>query len=146
MTNCSTYTGDLALSINSDGDWDITYINGQPCMTDGFDTAVSLAVFGEPDFWQNGLTNDPNKKYDSEFPDVIKNGRVDDKTLKNGIAAIKKSLKFMLSIGAAQSVDVTGNMLNIFGLYWIVEIVKNDIANRYTINWDKGTISLQRSA
>lgn len=146
MTNCATYTGDLLISLNTEGDWDINYINGQACMTDGFDTAVMLAVFGEPDFWQNDLTNDPNEKYISEFPEVIKQGKVNDATIKNGIEAIKKAMKFMVDSGAASSVDVTGGVLSVFGLYWVIETIRGNITSRYTINWDKSSLSIQRSA
>ena len=148
MTNCSTYTGDLLISLNTDGDWDINYINGQSCMTDGFDTAVMLAVFGEPDFWQNDLTNDPNEKYISEFPEVIKQGKVNDDTIKNGIEAIKKAMLFMVDSGAASSVEVTGGVLSVYGLYWKIETIRGNITSRYTINWEKGVIAVtaQRAA
>ncbi len=142
MSECATYTGDLLLGINTDGDWDINYINGQACMTDGFDSAVILSVFGEPDFWQNDLTNDPSEKYTSEFPEIIKNGRVDNQTINDGIAAIQKSLKWMIDISAAQSVDVTGEFLNVFGLVWSVEIARGQIVSRYEINWEKGMLEL----
>lgn len=142
MTECATYTGDLLLSMNVDGDWDLTYINGQPCMTDGFDTAVMLSVFGEPDFWQNDLTNDPNEQYTSEFPEIVRNGRVDDPTINNGISGIKKALDWMIDIAAAESVEVTGGFLNVYGLYWQVEIVKGEIVSRYDINWQKGVIEM----
>jgi hypothetical protein len=89
----ATYTGDLLLVLNQNGDWDLEYINGQPRMTDGFETAVMLSVFVEPDFWQNDLTNIVAEKYISEFPEVIKNGRVDNDTLNDGISALKKSIK-----------------------------------------------------
>lgn len=146
MTNCATYTGDILISINTDGDWDINYTNGQPCMTDGFDTAVMLAVFGEPDFWQNDLTNNPDEKYISEFPDIIKNGRVDDTTIKNGIQAIKKAMQFMINIGAAEKVEVSGGALNVYGLYWQIDTFKGNISNKYTINWDLGALTIRRSA
>ena len=146
MTTTPTYTGDLLLSINTDGDWDINYINGQPEMTDGFDTAVFLSVFGEPDFLQNDLTTVDAEKYISEFPEVIRRGRVNDATLKDGTAAIKKALKWMVDVSAAESVEVTGGVLNIFGLYWEVEIVKGAIVSRYTINWQKGIIEIRRAS
>lgn len=101
MTTTPTYTGDLLLSINTDGDWDINYINGQPEMTDGFDTAVFLSVFGDPDFWQNDLTTVDAEKYISEFPSVIARNTVTDKTLKDGTAAIEKALKWMVDVSAA---------------------------------------------
>lgn len=142
MTNCATYTGDLLISLNTEGDWDLNYTNGQPCMTDGFDTAVMLAVFGEPDFWQNDLTNNPDEKYISKFPEVIRNGKVNDKTIKDGIAALKEAMLFMTNSGAASSVEVTGGVLSVFGLYWIIETRNGNITNRYKINWDKGFISL----
>ena len=142
MTQTPTYTGDLKLILNDDLDWDINYINGQPKMTDGFETQDMLAVFGEPDFWQNDLTTDPNEQYISEFPAVILNGRVDDKTLKAGIAAIKKALQFKITTNQAETIKVTGGVLNVFGLYWIIEITKGGIIGKYTINWDRGTVSL----
>ena len=142
MTQTPTYTGDLKLILNDDLDWDINYINGQPKMTDGFETQDMLAVFGEPDFWQNDLTTDPNEQYISEFPAVIRSGRVDDKTLKAGIAAIKKALQFKITTNQAETIKVTGGVLNVFGLYWIIEITKGGIIGKYTINWDRGTVSL----
>ncbi len=142
MTQTPTYTGDLKLILNDDLDWDINYINGQPKMTDGFETQDMLAVFGEPDFWQNDLTTDPNEQYISEFPAVILNGRVDDKTLKAGIAAIKKALQFKITTNQAETIKVTGGVLNVFGLYWVIEITKGGIIGKYTINWDRGTVSL----
>lgn len=142
MTQCATYTGDLLLSMNTDGDWDLNYVNGQPCMTDGFDTAVMLSVFAEPDFWQNDLTVDPSEKYTSEFPEIVNNGRVDDPTINSGIAGIKKALEWMIDVAAAESIEVTGGFLNVFGLYWKVEIVKPDAVSRYDINWEKGVIEM----
>lgn len=142
----NTYTGDLLISLNIDQDWDINYLNGQPEMTDSFDTAVILSVFGEPDFWQNDLTNDPSEKYISDFPAVIKNGRVNNKTLNDGTAAIKRSLKWMIDINAAEKIEVTGVVLNVFGLGWTVEIFRGEIKSRYQINWNKGIIEMQEVA
>ena len=144
MTITPTYTGDLLLSLNEDGDWDINYINGQPEMTDGFETQDMLAVFGEPDFWQNDLTTDPNEQYISEFPVVIRNGRVDDKTLKAGTAAIKKALQFKITTRQAESIEVTGSVLSVFGLSWEIEIVKGAVVSRYEVNWQKGVIEIRR--
>lgn len=143
MTTAQTYTGDLLISINTDGDWDLNFELGQPIMTDGFETAVMLAVFGEPDFWQNDLTNDPNEKYISEFPKVIRNGKVNNETLKNGIAAIKKALQFMIDSGSAESIKVFGSVLSVFGLGWEIEIDKGGITSRFSINWDKGILTLE---
>ncbi len=144
MSDCATYTGDLLIALNDDGDYDIEYINGQPCMTDGFETCVILAVFGEPDFWQNDLTDDPNEKYISRFPEVIRHGKLIDATIKDGIAALKDAMKFIVDSGAAQSVDVDGGVLSVYGLYWVINIFNGSITSKYKINWDKGVVSLQK--
>ena len=143
MTTAQTFTGDLLLSLNTEGDWDLNFILGQPIMTDGFETAVIFAVFGEPDFWQNDLTDDPSEKYISEFPEIIRNGKVNDDTLKAGTAALKKALQFMIDINAAESVEVIGSVLSVFGLSWEIDIDKGGIVSKYEINWDKGILSLQ---
>lgn len=146
MTGAATYTGDLILALNEDDDWDINYINGQPEMTDGFDTEVMLAIFGEPDFWQNDLTNDPAEQFISEFPALIKDANVSDKTLKDGIEALKKALRFMVDKGEAQSIEVTGEFLNVYGIGWIIDISRPTGETRFNINWQKGVIAISAQA
>ncbi len=146
MTDAATYTGDLKLILDENGDWDLNYINGQPEMTDGFDTEVMLAIFGEPDFWQNDLTNDPAEQYISTFPALIKDANVTDKTLLDGIEALKKALAFMVDTGEAQSIDVTGEFLNVFGIGWIIVIARPEKTNRFDINWEKGVVAISAQA
>lgn len=146
MTEAATYTGDLLLLLDENGDWDINYINGQPEMTDGFNTEVMLAVFGEFDFWQNDLTNDPAEQYISEFPALIKKANVSDKTLKDGIEALKKALSFMVDKDEAQSIEVTGEFLNVYGIGWIIKISRPTTETRYNINWQKGVIAVTAQA
>lgn len=146
MTEAATYTGDLKLILDENGDWDIHYINGQPEMTDGFDTEVMLAIFGELDFWQNDLTNDPAEKFISKFPALIKRANVSDKTLKDGIEALKKALKFMVDKGEAQSIEVSGKFLNVYGIGWIIEISRPTGETRYNINWEKGVVAISAQA
>jgi len=145
MTEAATYTGDILLLLDENGDWDINYINGQPEMVDGFDSEVMLAIFGEPDFWQNDLTNDPAEKFISEFPALIKDANVSDKTLKDGIEALKKALKFMLDKGEAQNIEVTGEFLNVYGIGWVISISRPTAETRFNLNWEKGILSLQGS-
>jgi phage gp46-like protein len=137
----TTYTGDLDLQINGEGDWDIVYENGQPKMTDGFSTCVTLAIFGDPDFWQNELTNDPAEKYISEFPEVVRVGRVNNATINNGVAAIKKALQFMIDSGMAKTINVTGSLLTVYAIQWTIDIQRDETSVRYRVNWDKGLIS-----
>ncbi len=146
MTDAATYTGDLLLLLNEDGDWDLSYVNGQPEMSDGFNSEVMLAIFGEPDFWQNDLTNDPAEKFISTFPALIKDANVTDKTLKDGIEALKKALQFMIDKGEVQSIDITGEFLNVFSIGWIIVIMRPTAETIYNINWDKGVIAVSAQA
>ncbi len=146
MTEAATYTGDLLLLLDENGDWDLNYINGQPEMTDSFDTEAMLAIFGEPDFWQNDLTNDPAEQYISEFPALIKDANVTDKTLKDGVEAIKNALKFMIDKGEADSIDVTGEFINVYGIGWVIDISRPTAETIYNINWDKGVIAVSAQA
>lgn len=146
MTECSTYTGDLLIQFDSTTDWDLLWQNGQPCMTDGFETAVMLSVFGEPDFWQNGITNNPSEKYISGFPDVVKQANVNQKTLNDGTEAIKRSLQWMISDSICESIDVSGEFLNVYSIGWNIDIIKGGVTSRYEINWNKGVIAVSRAA
>lgn len=146
MTDAATYTGDVILVLDENGDWDMFYVNGQPKMTDGFDTEAMLAIFGEPDFWQNDLTNDPAEQYISEFPELIKDANVSDKTLLDGIEALKKALQFMIDKGEAQSVDVTGEFISVYGIGWTIEISRPTGETRFNLNWEKGVIAISAQA
>jgi hypothetical protein len=143
MPECS-YTGDLQLQLNDGGNWDFNFINGQPCMTDGLDSAVILSVFGEPDTWQNGITNNPSEKYISEFPEIVKRGTVSDKTRKDGIQAIKRALRWMIVDGVAQDVDAEGEAYSVYGIVWTIIITRGNITSRYSINWNRGEIQINK--
>ena len=55
-------------------------------------------------------------------------------------------MQFMIDSGAASEVNVTGGVLSVYGLYWVIETIRGNITSKYTINWDKGLLSFQRSA
>ena len=145
MTTCETYTGDLKILFDKDSDWDLYYQNGQPYMTDGFDTAFMLSVFGEPNFWQNDLTNNPSEKYISEFPGIIKQANVSQKTLLDGIEAIKKSLAWAIDDQVCESLEVTGSITNVYAISWNIDVIRGGISSRYSVNWDKGVIAAVKS-
>ena len=146
MTEAATYTGDLLLLLNEDGDWDLSYVNGQPEMSDGFNSEVMLAIFGEPDFWQNDLTNDSAEQFISEFPALIKSAKVTDKTLLDGIEALKKALAFMKDTDQAQNIDVTGEFISVYGIGWTISIARPEKETRFNINRDKGVITVTAQA
>jgi len=137
-----TFTGDLSLSLNGQGDWDITYENGQPLMTDELVSCMTLAIFGDPNTWQNELTNDASEKYTSKFPEVIKTGRVNNDTINGGSAALNDCLQFMIKEGMAKTIDVTGGIITVYAIQWKIDVTKPEGTNfKYNINWVKGVLS-----
>jgi len=135
-----TYTGDALLSAGGDGDLDINFRNGQPDMTDGFESCVLLAVFGE-DCAQNGMTTNASEKFTSTFPEVIRHATVTDDTRQDGEKAIEAALAFMISEEIASSVTVTGSILSARAIGWEVEIVAPNGVTKYAINWEKGSLT-----
>lgn len=139
-----TYTGDIQIVKDDNDDLGIEYQNGQPCMTDGMDTAVYLSVFSDPTTWQNGLTVNPDEQYLSEFPATIDRATVSDTTIKNGISAIKRALDWMIVDGVCESIDVTGDAVSVYAIAWTIEIIRGNISTRYTINWERGIVAIQK--
>lgn len=136
-----TYTGDVLIQAGDDGDIDMTFKNGQPLMTDGFETCVLLAVFGEAGP-QNGMGGGSSEKFTSTFPEVIRHATVSDKTRQDGEKAIEAALAFMISEKMASSVKCTGSILSARSIGWSVEIVAPSGMTRYALNWEKGSITV----
>jgi phage gp46-like protein len=135
------YTGDLSIEENADGDYDLCFENGQPCMTDGLDTYVILAVYGE-DYWGNATAKSEAEKMKSEFPSVIKRNVVTDKTKNDGCKAIEKALAPAVSEKIARNIAVTGEIINANTIGWKIDIEGIDnSAYKYFINWSKGAIT-----
>jgi len=138
------YTGDLLIKETDVGNFDICFENGQPCMTDGLETYVLLAVFGE-DWWGNRLVKSDGEKMKSEFPSVIRRNVVNDKTKNDGSKAIEKALSNMVKDKIARSVSpVTGIIKTSYLIVWTINIQGID-NNSYTyfINWEKGQVTAQ---
>ena len=136
-----TFTGDVLLSYNQfTGEIDIEYSNGQPVMTDGFETCVMLAVFARPNV-QNGMITDQSERFDSTFGEVIDRATVSDETRENGTKAIEKALAFMVSEKMASSVVVTGQILSASAIGWAIDIEAPTGTTRYAINWEKGSLT-----
>lgn len=137
------YTGDILIAQNSDGDFDINFQNGQPDMTNGFETMVLLAVFGDKTTWQNLITQNKNEKYVSDFPEIISRRTISENTKNDGIQALKNATKFMVEEKIAKSVTVTGSIISAYGIAWEIDIEKPTTGQtKYEINWDKGVVSV----
>lgn len=141
-----TYTGDILIQQLPDGTVDMVFTNGQPDMTDGLETLVILAVFGEK-WWGNEIVDTESEKMKSEFPGIIKRGVVSDKTKNDGTKAIEKVLKFLVTDRIAKKVTVTGNLFSVYGIAWLIEIESiKDKSTKYFINWEKGELTSGRAA
>ena len=135
-----TTSGDVLLAKSFDGDLDITYKNGQPDMTDGFETCVILAVFGEKCVL-NAATSNPDEEFNSTFPAVIRRANVSEATRQNGEKAIEKALSFMVSSGMASSVTATGSFPSARSIVWDIAITAPTGVTKYAINWEKGSLT-----
>ena len=135
------YTGDILIQQLDDGTHDNFWENGQPNMTNSFETFVYLACFGE-DNWQNALTSDEDEKMKSEFPSIIRRNVVTDKTRNDGTKALEKALARMVTQKMAKSVTVTGEILSVFAIGWTIKIESlTDETLKYFINWEKGELT-----
>lgn len=137
-----TYTGDVLLKYDSStGEVDIAYKDGQPEMTDGLESCVILAVFGESNC-QNGMTRNTSEKYESTFPQVVDRATVNETTKNNGTKAIEKALAFMVTEKIASNVVVNGYILSAYSIGWTIDIYAPTGTTRYAINWEKGSLTM----
>jgi phage gp46-like protein len=136
-----TFTGDVLIrEIN--GDFDAEWQNGQPIMTDGFETAVLLAIYGDRRTWQNAIAVTPEERFISTFPDIIARARVNEKTKNDGTAALQTALAFLVSSRAASRVTVTGQILSVYAIGWAIDIdAPNGNGGRFEINWERGVLT-----
>lgn len=135
-----TFSGDILLAQWKDGDLDIHFENGQPVMTDGFESMVILAVFGEPCIL-NSATDVESERFTSTFPSVIRRANVSDETRQDGEKAIEKALAFMIDEKMASSVSCTGRIVTARSIAWDVSIDSPLTAGKYSINWEKGSLT-----
>ena len=136
-----TYTGDIKIKQLKDGTFDIEFINGQPTMTNGLETMLFLAIFGQR-WWGNLTVKKESEKMKSTFPDIIKRNVVTDKVKNDGTKSIEKATDFIIKDKIAKSVLVTGEIFSAFGIKWTVEVVAlNNNKIEYFLNWEKGILT-----
>ena len=136
-----TYTGDIKIQQLKDGTFDIEFINGQPTMTNGLETMLFLAIFGQK-WWGNLTVKKESEKMRSTFPDVISRNVVTDKVKNDGTKSIEKATDFIVKDKIAKSVLVTGEIFSAFGIKWTVEVVAlNNNKIEYFLNWEKGILT-----
>lgn len=142
MTIQNNYDGDVLLTVDhTTGEIDMEYKNGQPKMTQGFETCLLLSIFGE-DCALNGMTTDTNEKFTSTFPEVIRRKRVSETVKNDGIKAIERALAYMVQERMASNVSVTGTILGVHAIGWEIKITAPDgTGRRYELNWINGGLT-----
>ena len=138
----NNYDGDVLLTVDqTTGEIDMEYKNGQPKMTQGFETCLLLSIFGE-DCALNGMTDDTTEKFISTFPEVLRRGYVSESVKNDGIKAIERSLAYMAQERMASNVSVTGTILGVHAIGWNIEITAPDgTGRRYELNWINGGLT-----
>ena len=136
------YNGDVLIQMNPDTlELDMVYKNGQPEMTQGFETCLLLAIFGE-DCVQNGMTTDTSEKFTSTFPEVTSRKTVSENVKNDGIKAIERATAFMVTERMASSITVTGAIVGVHAIAWYIDVVSPDgNGRRYELNWINGNIT-----
>ena len=138
----NNYDGDVLLTVDqTTGEIDMQYKNGQPKMTQGFETCLLLSIFGE-DCALNGMTDDTTERFTSTFPEVIRRKRVSEQVKNDGIKAIERSLAYMVQERMASGVSVTGTILGVHAIGWNIDITAPDgTGRRYELNWINGGLT-----
>ncbi len=148
------HAGDIKIqrieSGDNAGNYDIVFSNGQPDTTSGFDTCVFLAVYGDKNTWQNAIARNESEKIISDFPQIIAQGTVSEKTKNDGVQALQKALKFLKDIKAVKEISVTGRITNVYMIEWEVEMIRNNNeSEQYSLRmnksnkWDTNWISYE---
>ena len=132
------FKGDIRLKQDEDGDWIIDFQNGQPIMTEFFDTTILFYTFGI-DSWYNDIVDKEPEKMKSRFPGFLNTATVTDSAVSTGRKYLIEALQPLITKKIAKSVDVEGEIISIYGIAWEIYITKFDgEESRFSITWEKG--------
>jgi hypothetical protein len=141
----TTYKGDFALTIDGDGDAAIEIKNGQPRMTEFFDTYFVLLVFGV-DSPYNDTVKTEAEKMKSKFPEFLKTASVTDKNVAKGISLLNEALQPLITKAIAEEIFVDGEIISVFGIRWTASIFRSsDERSVFSIIWEKGILQFENN-
>jgi len=139
--------GDVLMFQTNDGG-EVTFIDGQPIMTRGFETAVYLSLFGgnrEDDgsegnnlqWWGNFIVTDPMEKYKSETQYQLLKLPITSSSLLRLEEAAKKDLQWMLDEKIASSIEVSVSSpeLNLVRFDIKINAEGKEENFNFTLNW-----------
>ena len=139
--------GDVLMFQTNDGG-EVTFIDGQPIMTRGFETAVYLSLFGgnrEDDgsegnnlqWWGNFIVTDPMEKYKSETQYQLLKLPITSSSLLRLEEAAKKDLQWMLDDKIASNIEVSASSpeLNLVRFDIKINAEGKEENFNFTLNW-----------
>ena len=146
--NNSGFEGDVLL-FNAPAGGEIEFINGQPTMTAGFDSAFFLCLFGgniEDDglagnkktWWANYNETVPHKRYISRFQNLARGLSLITGNLRRLEEAAKADLQGFIDDGIAAKVTAVATIPKLNFLQLVIGIISPTGENsetRFLINW-----------
>ncbi|AKU42583.1 hypothetical protein NVP1087A_29 [Vibrio phage 1.087.A._10N.261.45.F9] len=88
-------------------DGNINIQNGLVQMTEGLETAVYMSLFSPDDWFGNEAVDTPEEKLSSQTEQVINNKPQSSKNYQLLVQAVEADLKWLVSNGNANSIDVS---------------------------------------
>jgi len=144
----TSYAGDVLMSNTADGG-EITFVNGQPVMTGGFETAAFLCLFGgnfdddglegnKKTWWANLNENIPHRRYISRFQNLVRRVPLITGNLRRFEEAAKSDLDGFKAEGIADAIEVEATIPRRNFLKLVIDIKSPTGENSQTeflINW-----------
>lgn len=128
--------GDLALTNTLDGG-EITVLNGEPVMDQGFGTAVFLSIAGPSDWWANEYLR-LSQRLIGQLQNFIRGNTLTSGNLRTAEEFGKQDLQWMIDDGIAQEIDLTIRAISrnkIEFLWWITTPLGTVEQNKFLLNW-----------
>jgi phage gp46-like protein len=130
------YEGDVKL-FNTESGGDIKYVNGQPVMDAGLETAAYISLFTLDGWWGNEFITSENGKLGSEFQ-TLTNQPLATSTIRDAEELAKDALEWMLNSGLADSIEAESEIPNPSRLDTEITIFRPSLEEtfKFAFNWD----------
>jgi phage gp46-like protein len=126
----------LIKQTNNEGD--IECAGGVVTLTDGFESAVYLSLFGGPsEWWGNLLETDPARQYDGETEKALKGAPATPANLRKIEQAAQRDLEWLTTTKAANTVSVEASMPGVNKITLLISISAVGLESQFefTENW-----------
>jgi len=119
--------GDIKIEMTN-GEGDISFVDGQPVLDRGFITAIIISLYTESGFWGNVIEPDPAYNLGSGYIEAI-SAPITSGSLRAAEAAATDALAWLVSSGIAKSVSVSIDNPSADRLKITVSVTKPDGSN-----------------